>query len=107
MLTKMIVAIRVFGILLACSIFLLIGFWLIYPGVEVTTTYDIAEGAFQNYAKHLGKAEEDFVSPPRLNSGDTNTVVRLDWKSRSQPNCAIQVDVDRKTASARPSWQCG
>jgi hypothetical protein len=106
MTAKMIAARRAIGILLGCSFLALLSFWLVWPGIGVTATYDIAEGSFQDYAKHMGKAEQDFVAPPRLNSGDANTVVRLDWRSRSLPNCVIQVDVDRKTANARPSWQC-
>lgn len=101
MLTK-----RKLGVLLVCLILGLMGFWLLWPGIDASVTYEIAEEAFQKYAKHMDKAEEDFVPPARLNPRDSDPVVQLDWRSRSRPNCAIEVVVDRKTVNAMPSWQC-
>jgi hypothetical protein len=78
--------------------------WNVWPDIGTEDTYIIAESAFKDYAKHRGWREKDF-SPPEKGPLK-GTLVRLEWKSIAKGGCTIEVDVDRKTANARPSSTC-
>lgn len=78
--------------------------WWLWPGLGASETYEIAESAFKDYAVYRGWPVEDFARPEKIEM--TGSVVRLDWKSKTKSGCAIEVDVDRKFANARPSWSC-
>ena len=97
---------NVISVVASCFVVLALGLWSFWPGIEPVATFDIAEGAFRDYVRQRGWSLDEFTSPSLEDVGSGDSVVRLDWKSKSQPGCMVQVDVDRKAANARPSWHC-
>lgn len=69
-------------------------------------TYAIAEGAFFNLTKKMKMNVSEFNAPPNIDPSDDSRMVVLEWVSKSKPGCRIEVDVDRKFANARPTWNC-
>jgi hypothetical protein len=97
---------RAIAVILACSLVAVMGVWSLWPGIGAQAVFDIAEGTFKDYVSHRGWSTADFIPPTPSAAEREGSIVRLDWKSKKQPECSIQVDVDRKTANARPAWQC-
>jgi hypothetical protein len=87
------------------GVLLILYFWF-DRGIDAQEANTIAQSAFKDLAIHLGKPLEDFVTPLPITDADKGDSVSLSWKSKSQPNCQIEVYVDRKYANARPIWNC-
>ena len=75
-------------------------------GIGASEANAIAKSAFSDLATHMGKPVSDFIEPTFLTDADGPEFAALQWKSKSQPNCQIEVYVDRKYANARPIWIC-
>lgn len=95
---KIIVAITLVGAALS--------WWWLNSLIDARSTYSIAESAFHGLAVHMQMSTQDFDAPryPREFGGARN--IRLNWVSKKDPKCRIEVDVDRGHANARPTWVC-
>jgi len=81
--------------------------WMIFgPILGRDDTYVIAEDAFLKIAKKLEMDVSDFEVPKKTEISDESRQIVLQWQSKSRPGCRIEVDVDRRCANARPTWNC-
>ncbi len=74
--------------------------------IDARSTYAIAQSVFIDLARYYELEVNDFEPPPPLNEVEGARLVMLEWRSKRNADCRIQVDVDRKVPNARPMLAC-